>query len=245
MAIRPLAPVAALALAGLALAAPAAAAKPPAPVPAAPTEAEAWTARLIAPVTARTAPRRSARARVRLSPYTDHWRLPHTLLVLARPVTDAGGRAWLKVRLPDRPNGSSGWIPARVAKLTRTTVRVRVRIGARRVELLRGGRRVAAFRAAVGTGRTPTPTGLFAVHDPVPTTPANRGAYGPFVLTLTAHSAVLRSFLGGDGLVGIHGTSATSLLGSAASNGCVRLSNTAIRRLRAAVAPGTPVEIIP
>jgi lipoprotein-anchoring transpeptidase ErfK/SrfK len=73
---------------------------------------------------------------------------------------------------------------------------------------------------------------------------AQRSYLGPYILTLTAYSEVLSSFMGGNGLVAIHGTDAPGLLGRAVSHGCIRVSNTVVRRLYSVVHPGTPVEIV-
>jgi lipoprotein-anchoring transpeptidase ErfK/SrfK len=77
-----------------------------------------------------------------------------------------------------------------------------------------------------------------------------RAFLGSWVLALTAHSRVLAHFDGGDGRVALHGRGAASLadpLGTAASHGCVRLSNAAIdwlvRRIGLTALPGTPVVI--
>ncbi len=71
-----------------------------------------------------------------------------------------------------------------------------------------------------------------------------------WVLTLTAHSDVLRTFDGGDGLTAIHGRGGASLqdpLGSARSHGCIRLGNRAIdwlvHTIGRAQLPGTPIQI--
>jgi lipoprotein-anchoring transpeptidase ErfK/SrfK len=71
-----------------------------------------------------------------------------------------------------------------------------------------------------------------------------RGFYGPFIMTLTAHSEALSDFDGGDGRVALHGTSRPDLLGGAVSHGCVRLPNAAARRMAAVVPPGAPVDIV-
>jgi lipoprotein-anchoring transpeptidase ErfK/SrfK len=70
------------------------------------------------------------------------------------------------------------------------------------------------------------------------------------VLGLTAHSNVLRQFEGGSGEVGIHGRGGASLLdplGSAASHGCIRLSNRSIdwlvRRVGRENLVGIPVSV--
>ena len=73
---------------------------------------------------------------------------------------------------------------------------------------------------------------------------------GSWVLPITAHSDVLKTFDGGDGRVALHGRGGASLndpVGSAASHGCVRLRNADItglvRRVGATQLPGTPVRI--
>lgn len=227
--------------------APLASAAPAAPLePAAPGPQVSWTARILVPVAARTAPRAGARVVARVSPYTAFWARPQRLLVLSAVQTDpTTGRRWVRVRLPARPNGSQGFVPLEAVQLRATGNRIVVRVSARRVELWHKGALVARFRAAVGTGSTPTPTGLFAVQDPVPSDAAQSSYLGPYIITLTAYSEVLKSFMGGNGLVAIHGTNAAGLLGQAVSHGCVRVSNSAVSRLYAIAEPGTPVEILP
>lgn len=215
-----------------------------APEPAAPTPAASWAAQLRGPVVARSAPRAGARVVNRVDSRTAFWRRPQRLLVLSGVVRDDAGAGWIRVRLTDRPNGSSGFIPVRAVRLSRSVIRVRVRIGARTVNLLRNGRRIASYPAAVGTSSTPTPVGLFAIQDPVPSSARQRSYLGPYILTLTAYSTVLTSFMGGNGLVAIHGTSSDASLGRAVSHGCIRVSNRAVSRLYGLVRPGTPVEIV-
>jgi lipoprotein-anchoring transpeptidase ErfK/SrfK len=136
-------------------------------------------------------------------------------------------------------------VPVDAVRLGTTALRIRISVSRRTVELMRAGRRIGSYRAAVGTAATPTPTGLFAIQDPVPSSASQRSYLGPYILTLTAYSAVLKTFMGGNGLVAIHGTPATNLLGQAVSNGCIRIDNAAITRLYGLVRPGTPVEIVP
>jgi lipoprotein-anchoring transpeptidase ErfK/SrfK len=63
------------------------------------------------------------------------------------------------------------------------------------------------------------------------------------VMPLTGFSQTLNEYAGGDGRVAIHGTSVPSLIGTAASHGCVRMRNADVRRLARLVRPGTPVAI--
>jgi lipoprotein-anchoring transpeptidase ErfK/SrfK len=125
-----------------------------------------------------------------------------------------------------------------------TPYRVRVRLGTRRLELLKAGQVINRWKVGVGMSAYPTPTGLFAISEVVPQ-PNPRGFFGPFILTLSAHSDQLTDFDRGDGQVAIHGTNLPGLLGGAVSHGCVRIANTAITKVAKLVPPGAPVEVIP
>lgn len=212
-----------------------------APPPRAP-EPTTTIARLVAPTVARAAPRPGARPVMRLPALTRWSRTRAGFMVTGRH-RDARGRAWVRVQLPVRPNGTSGWVPGRAVRLGSTAVRVVVRLGARRLEVWRGGRRVRAWRAGHGRPATPTPTGRFAVQDPVRVEPAGRRLYGRHAIILTAHSVALRTFMGGEALVAIHGSgsSGAQRLGRASSFGCVILGERALAEVAALAAPGTPV----
>lgn len=210
--------------------------KAPAPVPGPPTLQDSWTARVLFPIKARSAP--GGRVVMALTHYTPYSQGPSVLMVTGTRLV--GRKLWVRVQLPKRPNGSQGWLPESALDLRRTTTRIRVSTGARTVRVFRKGRPVATFRAAVGTGGTPTPHGLFAIWDPVPT----GGELGPYILVLTAHSTALRTFAGGDGVVGIHGWPNAGVLGQAVSHGCIRMSRDGVRALNRYAAPGVPVEIV-
>jgi len=169
---------------------------------------------------------------------------PQQLLVLDQAL-DGLGRQWLKVRLPIRPNGSSGWIRADFALVFHTPYWIDVSLSRRLVSVYRSGSLVRRFKAVVGAPATPTPPGLAAIYDPIPQ-PNPNGFVGPWVLHLTAFSNVLKRFDGGLGRVGIHGRSGASLsdpLGSARSHGCIRVDNNQVRWLARTTPRGTPVNI--
>ena len=66
------------------------------------------------------------------------------------------------------------------------------------------------------------------------------------MLALTAHSQVLMNYGGGPGRAAIHGRDGESLadpIGSARSNGCVRVANADVGYLAQHVPPGTPVDL--
>jgi lipoprotein-anchoring transpeptidase ErfK/SrfK len=174
--------------------------------------------------------------------YTAYSRRPNDLMVTGT-FADADGRKWVRVQLPKRPNGSTAWLPASSVELRPLNRKLRVRLATRTVEVVENGVTVRRFKAAVGTGGTPTPVGRFAVQDPVNSSPSQRSYLGPRIITLTAFSPVLRTFMGGPGLIAIHGTSAPQLLGQAVSHGCIRVANQSVEQLWKLVTPGMPVEI--
>lgn len=221
---------------------PAAAPERPAAVPSAPTPARAWVGRVLLRVTARVAPRTTARARAVVSPVAPFADGPTTLMVTRSTVVD--GRRWVEVLLPKRPNGTTGWLPADVLRLRTTDLRIVIDIGDRRMDLRRAGRRVMRVPVAVGKPGTPTPMGRFAVAELVRT--RIPGAFlGPVVFPLTGYSETLNEFAGGDGRVAVHGTSLPELIGTRASNGCIRMRNRDVVRLSRIVRPGVPVVIRP
>jgi lipoprotein-anchoring transpeptidase ErfK/SrfK len=149
---------------------------------------------------------------------------------------------WVKAYLPTRPNLSTGWLRTRDVMLSATPYRIAVKLSAHRLVLYRAGK--AVLRAPIATGRavSPTPTGRYYLTDLLrPPDPA--GFYGPYAFGLSAHSPVYTSFEGGDGQVGIHGTSRPEVLGTDVSHGCIRVDNATITRLARTVPLGTPVEI--
>jgi lipoprotein-anchoring transpeptidase ErfK/SrfK len=154
-------------------------------------------------------------------------------------------RVWLRVALPRRPNGASGWLRADDVSVHETPWRIVISTGRRTVTVLRKGHRVARFSAVVGKPSTPTPHGLFAINEIV-RQPDPHGFLGPWAIHITAHSNVLFNYGGGPGRVAIHGRDGSSLLdplGSARSHGCVRVPDRWISYLATRVEPGVPVRI--
>ena len=202
------------------------------------------TARVVVASTALGAPRPNAKPRMRLIGATEWSGSVQRLMVTGRH-TDAAGHEWVRVQLPIRPNQLNGWVPADRVQLSTTRVRFEVHLRARRLEIWRGTRRLAVYPAGIGRPGTPTPVGRFAIQDPVRTLPGWTSVYGRYTLTLTAHSPTLRSFMGGDGLVAIHGTGTGRgwRVGTVSSNGCVILSEPALAATARYAKAGTPVLI--
>ena len=165
-----------------------------------------------------------------------------TVLPALGRATSADGAEWLHVLLPGRPNGHAGWIKRRATRLTITGWHIVVSTSSRRVTVYQQGRKVRAFKAIVGTRATPTPPGRFFIEEVIR---LRAGAVGaPFAFALSARSNVLQEFAGGPGQIGLHGLmNVGGVLGTAASHGCVRLDNAAVRWLNVRIGPGVPVTI--
>jgi lipoprotein-anchoring transpeptidase ErfK/SrfK len=165
-----------------------------------------------------------------------------TVLPFLGEAVSSSGRRWLHVRLPGRPNGHHGWIPASETRRTATEWHVALKLSSRLVTVYRDGRAERRFRAVVGNPSTPTPQGRFFVEEALALSPQAAG--GPFALATSARSNVLQEFAGGPGQVALHGTNHLSdPLGSAASHGCIRLSTGAITWLARRIGSGVPLSI--
>lgn len=150
---------------------------------------------------------------------------------------------WLKVNVPVRPNGTTGWIQSTDVHLAAVQARVEISLSQHRLRYWNGPALLLDEPVALGTARTPTPPGSFFV-DVVAKPPNPRGAYGPYQVSITAFSEVLHSFDGGIGQLAIHGTNRPGLIGQNVSNGCIRVANAAITVLAEHVSIGTPVDIV-
>ena len=105
------------------------------------------------------------------------------------------------------PNESAGWVRANRVRLSATRVRFEVHLGSRRLEIWRGTRRLHAWSAGVGRAGPRRPrSGASRSRTRCRRCPSWRSVYGAWTLTLTAHSNALRTFMGGDALVAIHGS---------------------------------------
>jgi lipoprotein-anchoring transpeptidase ErfK/SrfK len=209
----------------------------------APSRAQGATvARIVVPVQARSRPGRGQN--VWLADTATSWSgEPQSLLVLGSATYR--GREWVRVLLPVRPDGTTGWIPRNNVALSRTRYWITVDKTARTVTIYFNGKEVRRFLAVIGKPATPTPDGLAAIWER-DAQPDPQGFLGPWALPLTALSNVLFNFGGGPGRIAIHGRGGASLnnpLGSAASHGCIRIDNEDIAWMAAHIAQGTPVDI--
>jgi lipoprotein-anchoring transpeptidase ErfK/SrfK len=164
-----------------------------------------------------------------------------TVLPVLRYARSHGGSSWVRVRLPGRPTGHTGWIRADRTRRAATEWHILLTLSTRRVTVYRDGYVERRFRAVVGKPSTPTPRGRFFIEEAL-ALPAQHS--GPFALATSARSNVLQEFDGGPGQIALHGTRGLSgALGTAASHGCVRLSTSAITWLAARIGSGVPLTV--
>jgi lipoprotein-anchoring transpeptidase ErfK/SrfK len=167
-----------------------------------------------------------------------------TILPVLGEATSDDGRTWVQVRLPGRPNGHKGWIPASRTRSASTGWHISVDLSARRVAVYRDGLLARRFKAIVGKRSTPTPRGQFFVEEALSLSSAAAG--GPFALASSARSRVLQEFEGGPGQIALHGTNhLAGALGTAVSHGCIRLSTRAITWLARRIGAGVPFTVTP
>ncbi len=189
--------------------------------------------------TVRALPSAGARAVARLRFRTEDG-FPEVYVVMASR-DDAAGVTWLQLRLPMRPNGRTGWVPAEsIGPLHLVHTRLVVDRHRLSASLYRYGRRVWFSRVGVGKASTPTPPGRFWIREKFP---AGGGLYGPYAFGTSDYSDTLTDWPGG-GVIGIHGTDQPRLIPGRPSHGCIRVPNAAVLRLARLMPVGTPLLIL-
>ncbi len=194
-------------------------------------------------VTARALPSPSSRVVGAVEERTPLTGVRTALPILQTARGPSGGR-WLRVRLPMRPNGVSGWVPAYTGKTRATDWRIVVHRSARRATVYEGTKVRARYSVIVGQSATPTPLGNFFIVEKIHVAPGV--TEGPWALATSAYSNVLTEFAGGPGQVALHGiVGLRAPLGTFSSHGCIRFGNDAITFIASHVDNGTPVDIQP
>jgi len=160
------------------------------------------------------------------------------VLLVTQPATDE--RPWFRVLLPERPNGSQGWVRRAAVRIVKLHERVEIDLSEFSLSWFRDGKLVGRFRVGIGQQQWPTPVGTFYVWAKVPQA-GSSGPYGVYALGLSGFSPVLSDWSGG-GRAAIHGTAAAWNRGRRVSHGCIRVFNPDMQRL-GHLPIGTPVII--
>ncbi len=151
-----------------------------------------------------------------------------------------------QVRLAQRPDGSTAWLPDTDVSLSSTPYQIVVNLTAPTLALYKDGHEMFSAPAGVGAPSDPTPPGqYFVAFTEAPPQP-NPG-YGPFILVTSDHSKTISDRDGsGDAVIGIHGALGSDLSigssGARLSHGCIRLHLQDQLKLTG-IPAGTPVTI--
>lgn len=192
---------------------------------------------LVDKVPVRATPSPHGRVIKTLTQFRDDYRVQVVYAVKTAIGTDK--RAWYKISIPMRPNGTMGWIPARTASLSPTVAEIDVHRASRTIDLYSHGAHVWHAIIAVGAPGMETPLGHYYVAARfVPYDDPFLGVFGEE----TSGYSRLTEWPGG-GWFGIHGTDMPQLLGQAVSHGCIRVSNLTATKLRQYAPLGTPIVI--
>lgn len=157
-------------------------------------------------------------------------------------VTEDAGE-WLRVMIPARPNQLEGWIRAADVDQSTTTHRMELTLSDFTLRAYEGDQVVEETQVVIGKDTTYTPTGRFYLNEKIEQSNPD-GFYGPWVLSTSAYSESLDTFDGGLPVVAFHGTNLPELIGTKASNGCIRVPNDVITRLAEILPAGTPIDIL-
>jgi lipoprotein-anchoring transpeptidase ErfK/SrfK len=154
---------------------------------------------------------------------------------------------WVEVRLAQRPNGSTAWVPTSDVTLGITPFHIVINLQTEQLTVFEDGRPIHQFPAGIGAPNHPTVTGNYFMTMQVP---APSAGYGPFVLVTSAHSDTITDWASsGDAIIAIHGPitsyddSRIGTTGAAISNGCIRLHDADLAQL-GFIPAGTPIDIV-
>jgi hypothetical protein len=152
------------------------------------------------------------------------------------------GVLWTDISLPQRPNGTTGWVRASALGPLHVVYGLLVIDRSRLRATLYNRSGHAIWSAPIGIGRPslPTPVGHFYVLEKLRA--IGSVTYGPFAFATSAYAPTLTDWPGG-GVVGIHGTNQPQLIPGDPSHGCIRLRNSDITTLWHLLKIGTPIDI--
>jgi lipoprotein-anchoring transpeptidase ErfK/SrfK len=150
---------------------------------------------------------------------------------------------WLKVLIQARPNQTTGWVAASEVDVTSTTYRMVLSLADRHLTVYDGDEVVAETDVVIGKSTTPTPEGEFYLSEKIEQKNAG-GSYGPWILSTNGYSEALDLFDNGLPVVAFHGTNQPDLIGTEASNGCIRMPNDVVTELAGMLPAGTPIQIV-
>ncbi len=153
---------------------------------------------------------------------------------------DDGGD-WLQVELLARPNHQVGWIKRSEVTLSKHRYHLKLTKSTFTLQAFEGDNLLGETQVVIGKDATFTPVGTFFVTEKIARPPS--GVYGPWILATSGYSESLDDFDGGLPQMALHGTNNPALIGTKASNGCIRMPNDFVSKLAYTMPAGTPLVI--
>lgn len=156
--------------------------------------------------------------------------------------TPENNNGWAQVRVPAGGNSTTAWVQTSQFTWGSSNTMIQISVSNHTVTIFEGNNAVFSTGAVTGKpgSRTPVAQGFVEAFVAPPSS-----AYGPGVIPLGIFSTDLGSFGGALPKVALHGTSSPGLIGQYASNGCIRVENSAFNAIRARVSLGSKVVIVP
>lgn len=151
---------------------------------------------------------------------------------------------WMKVLITARPNHTTGWVKADDVTIAATDYRMELDLSTYHLKVFKGPEVFVETDVVIGKDSTPTPLGRFFVTEKIKNQ-SDTGVYGAWILPVNGYSEVLDTFDNGLPQIAFHGTNQPELVGTKASNGCVRMTNDVVTKIAEAIPAGTPIDIFP
>ena len=149
---------------------------------------------------------------------------------------------YMKVLITARPNHTTGWIKADDVTIAATEYRLELDLSTFHLKVFKGADVFVETDVAIGKDSTPTPVGHFFVTEKIKNA-SDTGIYGAWILPTNGYSEVLDTFDNGLPQIAFHGTNQPELVGTKASNGCVRIPNDVVTKIAGAIPAGTPIDV--
>ena len=149
---------------------------------------------------------------------------------------------YMKVLITARPNHTTGWVKANDVTIAATDYRMELDLSTFHLKVFKGADLFVETDVVIGKDSTPTPIGHFFITEKIKNS-SDAGVYGAWILPTNGYSEVLDTFDGGLPEIALHGTNQPQLVGTKASNGCVRIPNDVVTKIAETVPAGTPVDI--
>ncbi len=155
--------------------------------------------------------------------------------------TSSDGRYGL-VTVPWSRSRRAGWVDLDGIETYTTGAFVRISLRERRLRAWDGGKLVVDAPTAIGASASPTPPGRYWVTDRSEV-PRSQPYFGGYAFGMSGIQTRLPAGWRGKDQLAIHGTNSPSTIGTPSSAGCLRVSESTLRKLKPLLLLGSPVVV--